>query len=342
MKVLQKLKLGQLLQSPDVYRPGMAVLKGGSFMSGDDPIQLHADSRFPLATTDVVRAAGLRLAKTPRPGFDMLYSLVRSDYKQDMFVPGQELLMTAQVGMERYDFGASDFPDAYNAISFAPVNWITNQKTASLKSILDQSHVHPVVIGTIATSVPLLVPALSPGLYTVYYRQKGMPRELIDALKLGHKEVQAALKKKPTEEPKEEGKDKEKKDDWRAVLTRYGLTEKDLEPKDAVEKLKIIRIGEFEVSTEDNLLLFYGNDGLVKAALPLRFDSLAVVSSLESSLEAGEAKLKDAAKLQVKLHFGVQLEEKTKNRLAEFAPIFVLDMPPAGADKPWRLPPAPK
>lgn len=343
LKDLKKLKLGKLLETVEAYKPGEVVIKGGSFASGGDPIQLSADSRYSMQTEDVVETVGLRLAKTLRPGYDMLYSLARSGYKQDMWVPGQELSMADQIGMERYEFGAGQFPQAYHALSFAPVNYLTNARNVTLKSVAEQSQVHPVPIGTLAISLPLLTPKLDAGIYTVYYRNKGVPRDLTDALKIGFKEVQAALKKKgAAEEPKEEAGKDDKKDDWRSVLKRFGITEKDLEPKDA-EKIKFIRIGDFQVDTEVNQLLFYGNDGLVKAALPLRFDQLTAGGLQASTLEVGEAKLKDdklkeVSKLQVKLHFGVQLEERVKTRLVEFLATMVLDAPPITAEAPWRLP----
>lgn len=343
LKDLQKKKLGQQTGTP-LWKGGMAVLKGGSFLSGGDPVQLHIDSRVPMDIDDVVRSVGLRLAKSLRPGYDMIYSLIRSNYKTGMFANGQEPNLAQQIGMERYDFGADGFPQDYQAISFAPVNWITNAKSVSLKGTAEGSMVRPMVIGTFATSVKLLTPELAPGIYTVAYRNKGMPKELVEALKVGHKEVQAALKKKDADkEPKDDGADKgEKKDDWRAVLTRFGLTEKDLEPKDAREKLKFIRIGTVEVSTEDNLLLFYDNEETIKAVLPLRFESLPAANGILSTLEVGEAKVKDVARMQVKLHLGVQLDEKNKSRMCEFPATLVLDLAPVTEDKAWRLPPPAK
>src|SRR5690606_22199570 len=123
---------------------------------------------------------------------------------------------------------------AYHAVTFAPVNWLTKERTADLGKLLEKTQQEPLLIGTLATTMPLAEPSVPAGHYRVLFRKEGMPRELVDAIKAGHKEMAAAAKKqkKPKKEGDEEGGGdddggKNKKGSWREILARYGLNEED-------------------------------------------------------------------------------------------------------------------
>jgi formylglycine-generating enzyme required for sulfatase activity len=349
-KRLQKDKaVGALLTAPPSWAAEKTFAKGGSWLSGGEPIQLLIDARAPVQTIDVLESLGFRLAKSLKPGYDLLYSLLRGSYNQSQFVEGQEPDLAAQVGSERYEMDANGFPTAYEAVSFAPVNWLTKEKNQDLPKLLDRSHVVPLLIGTLATTMPLAEPKLPKGLWSVLYRKAGVPKELVDAVKQGHKELIAAQKQKPKDaEPAPEGADgdkekgkesdkekdakKAKKNTWRDVIARFGLTEADVLDKDAADgNLKFIRIDGIEVPSVDDVFLLFGNEGKVAGVVPTTNHQPVIATAVAPTLTltAGD---KGAF---ANLHFAVPLLEGQK-RLIEFKVKLLLDHPAPAADKPWR------
>jgi hypothetical protein len=167
-----------------------------------------------------------------------------------------------------------------------------------------------------------------------------MPKELSSAIKAGFKVVQADLKRKdkdkgeakPAEEPgKDENKDKE---DWQTVLARFGLTPKDLEPKDALEKLRLIRIDGVEVPTETNAFLFYGNDARMVGVLTT---SASLDNGALSASELTFEGRNERAFVELRIRTALQSGQK---RGVEFKLPLVLDQGPPKPEQNWRLPPS--
>jgi hypothetical protein len=338
-KRMQKDKVGGLLTSPPLWRDNFALGKGGSFLSGGEPIQLLVDARAPMQTIDVLTSVGVRLAKSMRPGYDLLYSLLRSTYNRNRFALEQDVDLTQQVGAERYELGADGFPTAYHAVSFAPVNWLSQEKNADLGKLLEKTQEEPMLIGTFATTVPLAEPAVAAGHYSVLFRKEGMPRELVDAIKAGHKEM-AALARKPK---KDDDKDKDTEDGgkehkagWRDVLARFGLTEADVTPKEAANGLKFIRIDGQEVSTERDCFLLYGNEGKVTAVVPATNQKLAIGSNAITPDITLEADAKGRA--VVKFRIGSPATSRNSKRVVEIPFQVTLDRAAPTGDDAWRLP----
>lgn len=339
-KALQKDKAGALLTAPPAWKSDRVLAKGGSYLSWQEPIQLLIDARAPLQTSDVLEGAGFRLAKSLKPGFDMLYSLVRGQYNRGAFGVDQVLDEGAQVGAERYELLANGFPKAYHAVSFMPVVWLSNEKTAELGKLLERTHTSPLLLGTLATTEALANPAVPAGLYTVLYRKEGMTKELAEAIKVGFKEVQAALKKKAKggDVPAEEGQEPDKKGGWREVCKKAGITEADLEPKEATHGLKFVRIDGVQVPTDtDCFLLMSGIEGKVVAAVPATNHRPAPgkVFVNELLLEKGE---KDKA--VAKFRFCVPIKATDMARAAEFRLNLAIDCAPPSPEVVWRLPAA--
>ncbi|MEY3160794.1 MAG: hypothetical protein RIT25_785 [Planctomycetota bacterium] len=334
LEKLQKSKGGKGVENPPVYMEAAVVIKGGSFMSGNDPIQLLIDARVPMQTNETVDTVGFRLAKSLKPGADMLSSLLKTDYTSQLLNPGQAPELTGQVGIERYEMNSEGFPSSYQAFSLAPLNWITNGKNAALDKLADQSRTAPIPVATLALTMKLEQPALQPGIYTLAYRHKGMGKELTEAIRTGHKVVQGILKKK------EKGEEPDEKDlggDWRDLITRAGLTQADLEPKDAVEKLKFVRFGGAELDTETGLYVFVNNEGKVAATLPVKLENLPAGNAMPSHLDlkvVKDGKGEDREHLMVR--FGTPIEERNQKRVFDVKLDLVLDGKPSG--KPWRMP----
>ncbi len=347
-KKLQQHKTGQLLQSHPIWEDDRAMAKGGSFFSCGEPIQLLIDARAPMLTYDVLEAMGMRLAKSLKPGYDLMFSSLRGTYHKGPFAMDQATELAGQIGAERYELGSDGFPTAYHAVSFAPVGWLTKEKSVELTKLLERSQTAPLLLGTLAATDPLAVPAAPAGIYSVLYRKAGLPRELVDAIKQGHREL-AALGKKPKgkdgdgegkgDDAKDDaGKDKDKQDkkgSWRDVIARFGLTEQDVEDKAAQHgALKLVRIDGIEIPVEHDVFLLHGNEGKVVAAWPVPNAKPAAGSAFASELVV---EADDKARAVAKFHFGVPLSI-TNARVAGVHLNVVLDQPAPSVDKPWRLP----
>ncbi len=318
---------------PPLWNDSRVIVKGGSYLSAGDPVQLHIDARIAIPTTETVDSVGFRLAKTPKPGYDALFSLIKGgDFDQRAFGLEQEVNLADQVGIERYKFGATGFPEAYHMVSAAPVNFLTRDKGMDLKKLQEATQTGTLLlVGTIATTEKVASPTLEPGIYSVLFRQKGMPRELTDALKAGFKQVQADLKRK-TEKPADE-----KPEEWRAVLTKFGIDAKELEDKEALEKIKFVRINGVAVNTESSSILFTNNEGAIVAALPVKHDLAVTTTYAGSTVELDATPEKEGGKQRVTIKLGMPIEQRNARRLTEVTIPLVLDQTPP-TDATWLLP----
>jgi formylglycine-generating enzyme required for sulfatase activity len=345
-KLLQKDRVGALLQGAPIGKDDMVVCKGGSYLSWSEPMQLLIDNRVALQTNEPQPSVGMRLAKSTKPGFDALYSKIRGQYNRGAFVADQVLDEAAQVGAERYELNETGFPVAYHTVSFMPVNWLSNEKNTDINKQLDKTHSGPLLLGTLYTTEPLRSPALAPGLYTVLYRKAGMPRELADAIKTGHKELLAAKKAKPAKEgeekaePKDDGKEA-KKSPWRELVARAGITAEDLLGPDG-GSLKIVRIDGVEVSTEtDCFLLMGGIEGRIVGVVPATNHKPAntkpFVNELLLEKQGGNDKA-TADKAVARFRLAIPVRAGDARTLAEFRLQLPLECEPPSASKVWRLP----
>ena len=341
-KALMKDKVGALMKNQPAWKDGVVVIKGGSYFSSSDPIQLHVDCRDKIDTSDALDVVGLRLAKSLKPGYDILVSWVSSEYNQSLFGNDQAIDFKNQVGVERYVLAKNGFPEEYHAFSFAPLNWITSEKNAALNKFEERSQLQPIPLGTIATTEKVLMPQLEANqLYTLAFRQEGMPKELGEAIKTGYKEVQAALKRAARGEKEEtpaEGDKKPKGNDWHGVLAKYGLTAKDLEAADADTKLKIMRLngGTYEIPTDTSLFLFFDNSGKFVAHLPTA-TGLTGGNLAPCELTFDARKGDNGERAHALLKGCLPLQAGTK-RGVSFQLDFILDCPPSSATESWRLP----
>lgn len=343
----QKDKAGALLKDRPAWKDDPFLIKGGSYLSAGDPIQFLVDCRVPVQDEEVLESMGFRLAKSLKPGYDLMYSLVSSDYNMDLFeggAEGQKVDFANQVGLERYVLAADGFPTEYHAMSFAPVTWLSAEKSGALPKLVDKSQTTPLLLGTLAVTDPVFEPKLPAGHYSVAYRKSGMPKELKDAIKAGYKEVQAELKRKAAAEKaggepepaKPEGE--EKKSPWRAVLTRYGIQEKDLEEKGAEDSIEFVRLGEFVVPTKTNVFLFFDNAGKWVAHCKAPDLVAGNVGASEVSFVTGKSEKAEHAKVEFKIR-GTLLKDQKKG--VEYTLDLLMEQAPPQAGETWRLPAAP-
>lgn len=331
-KKVGKHKVASLLEAPPLWEANDALAKGGSYLSFQEPIQLLIDIRAPMSTREVLEGLGFRLAKSLRPGYDMLFSLLRGVFNRGLFLEGQDIDLSLQVGAERYELDKDGFPTSYQAVSFAPVNWLTNDKSQDLNKLLDRSQEAPVLIGTLATTAAMVEPAVAPGHFSVQFRREGMPRELSDALKTGYKEVQA--EKRRREKAKKESDEEPKWSSWSQVLPRFGITIKDLEDAAQVTDIKFVRIDGVEVSTETDNFLLSGLEGKIVAVIPGTKKKPAQGNAFAPTVSV-EADGKGRAKFL--FHVGTPVQMQNLKRFVDLQLQLTLDLPAPAAEKPWRI-----
>ncbi len=345
-------KLKKLLNTSDLFaefKDDHRVLKGGSFLSGASPVQMRLGVRAHAATTETQDAMGFRVAKSLLPARDMTRSRVRIEYDYSFF--GNRMPhVDDQIGMERYTV-KDEVVHGYSALSFVPVSDIGYDERAPENRRTDtnaKSQQSPLIVGTLLTTEKLASPSLEPGMYTVYYRAKGLPAELNDALTIGQRELIAAAKaakddkdgkkkKKKEDEPAKKD-EKNAEPDWRAVIGKYGVTE--AEVLEHGRKLVTLRMreGNYAFSTEQSVFLFR-NNGDGAGGEPSFVAHLDTEQKLES--KGGYR----GATLSVKA-------DKTGRPLATFSfgvattgnRHFLFDLPlnldaPIDTTRPWRVPP---
>jgi formylglycine-generating enzyme required for sulfatase activity len=348
-KALQKNKQGRLCERKPPFNGSKSLVKGGSYLSYGEPVQLMLDSRAAIETSDALESVGFRLAKSIAPGYDYLYSLQRIQFDNSVFAKDQALALDRLVGAERYTLAANDFPSSYEAIAFAPVNWLVDAKGMKLKKMAEESQQKPLLIGALASTAEF-GNGTKPGLYSIFYRQKGIPRELRDAVKSGHKELVKARKeaeKKAKMDAKAGLKKKKKEDEpkkqkavrkWRLVTKRYGLTDEDvLKPEAANGDLGFVTIDDVKIPTAQDAFIMSAAGKMISVIpgtkkKPTKGDPIP--SSM--TIEAGED-----GKSLAKLQFGVPLmmsDLKKMRNIIVFDLHVLLDQPAPTEDQPWRLP----
>lgn len=309
------------------WREDKVLAKGGSYVAATAPMQLLIDSRRAVSAVDTVEGIGFRLAKSLKPGYDLMFSLLQGTYNRSWFGDGQEPDLATQFGAERYELADNGFPKAYYAVSFAPVNFLTTEKKLDLAKLLDGSQGHPLLLGTLAVTSAMTEPVAPRGIYSLLYRRAGVPKELNDAVKALHKLLNA--KKKPDD--KEDDKTVEKRTELRRITQRFGLTDDDVAADDAKNgQVKFVRIEGKQVPIDEDVFLLFGNDGKVAGFVK------ATAGKPVGAAAPGLLKMEDkGGKTHATIRFTVPVNQDGK-KFAEFTLPLSLDLEAPSADKPWR------
>lgn len=317
--------------TPPEWRADQVLAKGGAYNAGSAPTMLMIDTRRPYKVDDTYEMLGFRLAKSMKPGYDMIYSRLQGTYNRNWFGEEQDADLTNQFGAEHYELAANGFPTAYHGVSFAPVNFLAKEKSMELAKLVERSQLSPMLVGTLVVTVPIAEPAVPAGIYSLLFRHAGVPKELTEAIKAGHKSLTDKSKKKDDDKEKDAAaQEKERK--WRDVVTRFGLTDDDIASKDAADgNLGFVRIEGLQVPIEHSVFLLYGNEGKMlaswKAAAPK-----PVAAPVPGTLTMSAGK---DGKTAAKLHFTALALQGAKKH-AEFVVELLLDMAAPTNDKPWR------
>ena len=346
--LLMKHKTGRMCNGKPLYAAQKVIAKGGSYLSFQEPVQLMIDARAPMGTTDCLESLGLRLAKSIAPGYDFLYSMQRVAFDSSAFAKDQELDFAALVGKEHYTLAANGFPSNYEAVAFAPVNWLSPDKNAKVRNLLEESMERPHLIGALATTAKLS-DGTAPGLYSVFYRAEGISKELRDAIKAGHKEVSRARKEeeKRAKAAEKSGKKDETEEDatkeeavrkWRIVTKRFGLTDDDLaDPKAADGDCGYVVIDGVKIPTDRDAFILASGGRMVAVIEDTKNNKKPSAAQAEPGTVEIEAFAKGKTdKSVVKFHIGIPLIGSKPKNVVVFDLHVVLDQAVPTADQPWR------
>lgn len=315
------------------WRGDRRVLKGGSFFSFGSPEEFRLQTRAYLNRSQTVEGVGFRVAKSMIPARDMCVSRLAVEYDASFFGTDRQPNVDDQIGVERYDLNADGLITNYHAIALIPVNHLGLE--ASGGRLKEQLRERPLVIGTLVTTEPLASPELGPGMYTIYFRERGMPRELEDAIKKGHRAVLAERKAARRGKDEDEGKSEED-EEWRTVVSKYGITDDELAGSVSDIEHVYLRPGKFKVSTKQDMLILRSNvDGQGSdfvAAIPAP-KSMRRGSYKGAKLEIGSVDNKES----LKFLFGSPQSEKRSRSHYEFE-LEVQLTQPQDVSKPWRKP----
>ncbi len=333
---IRKQKFGAEVTEPE-WAGGERILKGGSFYSHSDPAEFRIQTRAHYGVAQTVEGAGFRLAKSGLPARDMCSSRLAVEYDASFFGADREPNGADQVGVERYDLSSDGrLILNYHAIALVPVNHMGIDAKATQDRIKQDSRERPLIIGTLVTTEAIAEPELAPSIYTILYRDKGMPADLAEALPVANRELMARARGEKTaeEEPQEGDQGKKRKTDWRAVLARYGITEEEAAEKGAPSKIKhiVLKPGDLRVSTEENALIFRDNQGSHVAAMVTDND---LASGAYRGAEIAVT-TKQSQEL-LRFRFGSPWSAKTKTKFFAFTLPLLLPAPP-DVSRPWWLP----
>ncbi|MBL8753466.1 MAG: SUMF1/EgtB/PvdO family nonheme iron enzyme [Planctomycetes bacterium] len=332
-KIQKNKTIAPLLTSPPSWKDDKAIAKGGSYLSGGEPIQLLIDGRAPMQTVEVLESLGFRLAKSLKPGYDAVFSALRGSFSRVRFGIDQDVDLQNQVGAERYEIGPTGFPSDYQTVSFAPMNWLTKEKGLDLPKLLDKSQRTPMPIGVLMTTTKLVDAAVVPGLYLVMWREGGVPKELAEAVKAGQKALDAAAKRGDGDKPEED----KRKNAWKEVVQAYGLTDKDLtDAAFADGKVPFVRVDELAIPTDQDYLVLAGSDGKPSAVLPASAKPAGGAPIVPSIAFEADKNGKAIAKFKVCVPVQLGAPKKTAN----FDLRITLDREVPSAAAPWRMPAA--
>lgn len=337
LRKLRKNKFAEDVGEPD-WSGAQRVLKGGSYFSWQSPAEFRINTRASMGRTQTVEGASFRVAKSLIPARDMCRSRISVEYDASFFGGTREPNLADQIGIERYDLanGGKLITD-YHALAVVPVSHMGLDR-GSLDKAKEESRMKPMVIGTLITTEALAEPKLEPGMYTIYFREKGSPKELQDALREGSRlliaEQRSAKKGKAVEEKDTSEKSKKGAPDWRAILAKYGITDEEAAVKNAQSAVNFVRVkpGDFKVTTDSAQFLFRKNSGEFVAVLPTS-DGLSTGSYKGGEIALGTKGNKEA----ITIEFGSPWSEKSRSKNLTFSLDLQLTEAP-DVTKPWHTP----
>lgn len=332
---LQKDRFGaDVKQSPN-WQDDRRIVKGGSIYSWPNPYEFRIGFRTALGADQTVEAVSFRLAKSLIPARDMTLSRTRVEFDWSDVGNGRSLAMADQCGIERYQTNEDGtLILGYSALSLVPLDSLGENRGMNEDRLEEQSRERPLPLGVFITTEKLSNPALEPGVYTVYYQGKGLPKQLVQAVKTGNPIL--ARQKKLGKDLEDSSGDGDKGSEWRSVLKVYGVDLATVAEKDPLSKIDAIvrNPGALKVATDSAHLLLRQSGLNFTAAIPVKTDFAVKTGYTGQKMRMGTTK---DGKEQATFEFAVPFSSGNSGRVVKFELPIVLATEP-DLKRPWVLP----
>ncbi len=305
------------------WKGDVVALKGGLWSSTKTAMRIG--TRAPLSSIQTVSGVGFRVAKSLQPARDIAASHMKLDYDTSFLGEGRFPDIESQVGIERYDLGKDSIVRGYHALSLVPMNCATTDRRVDMRKLKLETTEdnHPVAIATLVVTDPVAEPELDPGIYTLLWRDMGMPDELAKSLKQARK----AFKTKKKDEEVDRG-------DWGKILKKYGITDEEA-TEGGVDFVRL-NPGGLKVPTGQHSYLLRNAKGDYVLAWNMKKDL-----EVRSDYEPGNATVKVVGKKDggetATFEFGVRQDPKSGKRAYAFDLVLQLPKASAGGES-WRFP----
>ncbi len=225
------------------FDPGCIVVKGGSYQSADHPsLDCMIDTRGYAEMDNAIESVGFRVCKSLWPGLDAFRVAYQLELQQGI-LQGAEIDLESEdttnyLGMEAYDLGKKKEINGYHSIGFAPI--AQNKQLSSSKELRNTSIEEPVPVGLLFTTEKIANPDLPPGLFLVYYRDKGPSMRVLKKI--------AEMKLRKKKEAKKKGKKKEE-EEQKGEGSKEKEEEEELDPN-------FVRLGDVKIPVNERYFLF--------------------------------------------------------------------------------------
>ncbi len=155
------------------------VVVGGSYKN--DGAAARAATRRATERFQATDALGFRCAATPAPGVDLAHAIVDRHVSESVLPPEVLFAPERVVCTDRWQSSPGSAPvpgyaviTAYDYFAFIPVSDVQHAQVKDLREHTVENG--PMILGVLATSQPMLEPALPAGTYLVGWRAAGEPK----------------------------------------------------------------------------------------------------------------------------------------------------------------------
>jgi hypothetical protein len=255
-KAEDKAVVKEMMGHRPTWKGASRISKGGWWSS--EKAELRVSTRAPQGDFQVRAGLGFRVAKSVFPARDFAASKMLIDYDATAFEGDRQPNLAGQVGIERYDLQDNgQLIAGYHAVSLVPVNFLGEDRKATLAALQEKAQGRPVAIAALAFTDPIAEPKLDPGIYTLCYLNAGMPKELERALAEG---------KRPPKGNQEQPSPEEER--WKSVLKQFGITEEEAQSG----KVDFLRLspGDLKVSVDKDQYVLRDNAGKYVSAFAMK------------------------------------------------------------------------
>lgn len=173
---------GRTIEALAGFDPNYRVAVGGSYSNGE--VGVRVATRFGAVRSQATQALGFRCAADVTPGRTVAQTVLDNDVKLSALPPETEFYIEEPLVLQRWNVPASQAEinvpnyaviDGYERILFFPAMQVNGANTNDFEK--KTAAEGPAILGVLATTEPIVEPALPPGTYYVGWRGAGKLKE---------------------------------------------------------------------------------------------------------------------------------------------------------------------